>query len=257
MLQSAALAQPIPVMPVRIRAAASTVKPAVVCSSCCLQNVCLPCNLADEELDRFDRIATARRRVARGATLYHGGDRFDALYAVRSGSFKTVGVSRHGDEKITGFHLPGEILGLDAISGGRHGYNAVALEDSEVCAIPFAQLEQMALSVPALQRQLLRVLSGDISRDQGLMLLLGGMSAEQRLAAFLLSLSRRYRRLGFAADRFVLRMTREEIGNYLGLTVETVSRLFSRFQREGLIAVRQRDVELKDVDSLMEVVGRW
>jgi CRP/FNR family transcriptional regulator len=174
---------------------------------------------------------------------------------VKSGAFKTVGVSRHGDEKITGFHLAGELLGLDAISSGRYAYGAVALEDSEVCAMPFAALERLALTVPALQHQLFRALSGDISRDQGLMLLLGSMSAEQRLAAFLLSLSRRYQHLGFAAQRYTLRMTREEIGNYLGLTLETVSRLFSRFQREGLICAQQREIELRDPARLREIVG--
>ncbi|MBI1965911.1 MAG: fumarate/nitrate reduction transcriptional regulator Fnr [Betaproteobacteria bacterium] len=246
-------------MPATVRSAAAAphAKPAVACSSCCLKGVCLPCDLGQSELDSFDEITTAKRRVARGASLYHSGERFESLFAVRSGSFKTVGVSRQGDEKITGFHLPGELLGLEAISSDRYGYGSVALEDSEVCIIPFTQLEQMAMSMPALQHQLLRLLSGDISRDQGLMLLLGSMSAEQRLSAFLLSLSRRHKRLGFAANRFVLRMTREEIGNYLGLTLETVSRMLSRFQREGLVAVQQREIELKNVDGLMDMVGHW
>ena len=259
---SAATAQLIPIMTARTGSAAMMrlalpARPAAVCANCCLQTVCLPCSLADDELDRFDEIATVKRRIARGATLYRGGESFDALYAVRSGAFKTVGVSGHGDEKITGFYLPGEILGLDAISCDRHGYSAVALEDSEVCVIPFAQLERMAQAMPNLQRQLLRVLSGDIARDQGLMLLLGKMTAEQRLAAFLLRLSRRHQRLGFSASRFVLRMTREEIGNYLGLTVETVSRLITRFQREGLIVVQQREIELKDAGALANLVGQW
>jgi CRP/FNR family transcriptional regulator len=261
MLQNAVLSQPIPILPARPRRdatvhAASPAKAATACSACCVQGVCLPCNLNGSELTRFGEIATAKRRVQRGASLYHNGDRFESLYAVRSGAFKTVGVSRDGTEKITGFHLPGELLGLDAINGGSHG-RAVALEDSEVCIIPFAQLEQMALGVPALQHQLLRLLSGDISRDHGLMLLLGSMTAEQRLAAFLLSLSRRHQRLGYAGDRFMLRMTREEIGNYLGLTLETVSRLLSRFQREGLVAVHQRDIEILGKERLMEMVGHW
>jgi CRP/FNR family transcriptional regulator, anaerobic regulatory protein len=230
---------------------------ALACASCCLKEVCLPCDLGRSDLDSFGEMATARRRVARGASLYHGGDRFDFIYAVRSGSFKTVGVSRNGDEKITGFHLPGEFLGIEAINSGRHGCSAVALEDSEVCILPFAALEKMAMSTPALQHRLLQLVSGDVSHDQGLMPLLGGMSAEQRLAAFLLSLSRRHQRLGFSASRFVLRMTREELGNYLGLTLETVSRLLSRFQRECLIAVQQRDVELKSAERLMEMAGHW
>jgi CRP/FNR family transcriptional regulator len=229
----------------------------VGCASCCLQGVCLPSNLERLELERFDAIVAQKRKVSRGAALYRNGDTFEALYAVRSGAFKAVGVSREGDEKITGFYLPGEMLGLDSISAGRHHYDAIALEDSDVCVIPYAQLEQMAASTPGLQRQLFRVLSSDISRDQGLMLLLGSMSAEQRLAAFLMSLSRRYQRMGFAANCFVLRMTREEIGNYLGVTLETVSRLMSRFQRSGLITVQQRDIELNDVERLMELVGHW
>lgn len=228
---------------------------ATACSACCLKGVCLPCDLATPELDHFDQVASSRRRVARGASLYHNGDGFDSLYAVRSGAFKTVGVSRQGEEKITGFHLPGELLGLEAISSGRHGYSAVALEDSEVCVLPFAQLERMATSMPALQHQLFRVLSGDISRDEGLLLLLGSMAAEQRLAAFLLSLARRHKRLGYSDTRFTLRMTREEIGNYLGLTLETVSRLLSRFQREALITVHQREIELRNPARLREIVG--
>jgi CRP/FNR family transcriptional regulator len=206
-------------------------------------------------MSRFGEIANAKRRVARGSSLYHAGDKFEFLHAVRSGAFKTVGLSRNGDEKVTGFHLSGELLGTEAINSGRYAYSAVALEDSEVCAIPFAALEKMSLGVPVLQHRLFRVLSGDISRDQGLMLMLGSMTAEQRLAAFLLSLSRRYERLGYAPNRFVLRMTRDEIGNYLGLTLETVSRVFSRFQRMGLLRVHQRDIDLLDVQALRELVG--
>ena len=228
---------------------------AASCGSCCLRGVCLPCGMSEAELNRFDELISTKRKVTRGSTLYRAGERFEAVYAVRSGGFKTVGNSRHGDEKITGFHLPGEMLGLDAINSAQHSYDAVALEDSEVCVFPFAQLEAAAMKSPALQHQLFRTLSSDISRDSGLMLLLGAMNAEQRLAAFILSLSRRYQRLGFAPNRFVLRMTREEIGNYLGLTIETVSRLFSRFQREGLLGLQQRDVEIRNPDALRNLVG--
>lgn len=241
----------------RVKAVTPAGRNTVACASCCLQSVCLPGDLGASDLERFGEIATTKRKVARGTSLYRAGDPFDALYAVRSGAFKTVGVSHIGDEKVTGFHLPGELLGLEAINAGRHGYEAIALEDSEVCAIPFAALEKMALAVPALQSKLFRVLSGDIARDHGLMLLLGSMSAEQRLAAFLLSLSRRYQRLGFSAERFMLRMTRDEIGNYLGLTLETVSRLLSRFQKEGVIGVRQRAIEIQDAARLRERVGHW
>ena len=230
---------------------------AISCSSCCLRGVCLPCGLSSAKLPELDELTTVKRRIARDAPLYHVGDAFDALYAVRSGAFKTSGISSNGEEKITGFYLPGEVLGLDAINSERHHYGATALEDSEVCVIPFARLTELTLRIPQLQRQLFRLLSRDIARDHGLMLLLGSMTAEQRLAAFLLSLSRRYKQLGYAADRFVLRMTRADIGNYLGLTLETVSRILSRFQREGLIAVNQRELELRNFDGLMAIVGHW
>lgn len=229
----------------------------VSCSSCCLKGVCLPRGLSAERLVKLDDLRIVKRRVARAASLYRAGDGFEAVYAVRSGAFKTTGISSNGVEKITGFHLSGEVMGLDAINNERHNYSAVALEDSEVCVIPYAELTEMTLHVPELQQELFRLLSRDISRDHGLMLLLGSMTAEQRLAAFLLGLSRRYKRLGYSADCFILRMTREDIGNYLGLTLETVSRLMSRFQRDGLVAVQQREVTFRDSTRLREIVGQW
>lgn len=236
---------------------ATTVGAMSACSNCGHQGVCLPAGLSSADRSDLDELTAVKRRVRRGAALYYNGDKFDALYAVRSGAFKTVGALSDGREKITGIHLSGEVMGLDAISNAHHTYRAIALEDSEVCAIPFAKLEELARRIPQLQHRLLQMLSSDIARDHGLMLLLGSMTAEQRLAAFLLSLSRRYKRLGYAAHRFILRMTRQEIGNYLGLALETVSRLMSRFQRDGLISVQQREVELKDAGTLTEIVGNW
>jgi CRP/FNR family transcriptional regulator, anaerobic regulatory protein len=230
---------------------------AVSCSKCCLRGICLPRGLDADSLGHMDQLTRLKRKVARGATLYRTGDHFDAVYAVRSGAFKSVGISRNGLEKVTGLHLPGEVMGLEAISTRKHRYEAIALEDSEVCVIPFAQLTQLALRLPELQAQLLRTVSGDISRDQALMLLLGSLDAEQRLAAFLLSLSKRYQNLGYSPTRFSLRMTREEIGSYLGLTLETVSRVMSRLNRNGVIKAQQRDIELKDHQALEEKVGHW
>jgi len=256
MLHSPAPAHPIPLTRSSINPAEQAPRVTIAASTCCLESLCLPCGPKGQGQNRFDDLVTTKHRIAREGSVYRSGDAFEFLYAVRSGAFKSVGLSRHGDEKVTGFHLPRDMLGLDAISAGRYGYDAVALEDSEVCAIPFAALEVLSFTKPVLQRQLLRMLSSDISRDQGLMLLLGSMTAEQRLAAFLLSLSRRYQRLGFAADRFILRMTREDIGSYLGLALETISRVLSRFQREGLIAVRQREIELRNAGSLRDMVGQ-
>ncbi len=257
MPQRGAVARPFQMTSFRINPAATASNAMATCPSCSRRGVCLPCGLSGPELDQFSDVVATRRRIAQGASVYRGGDTFKFLYAVRSGAFKTLSFSRHGGQKVTGFQLAGEVLGLEAIGAGRHDYDAVALEDSEVCAIPFAALERLSLAMPALQRQLFRTLSNDISRDQGLMLLLGGMAAEQRLAAFLLSLSRRYQRLGFAADRFIMCMSRGEIGNYVGLTLETVSRVFARFQREGLIGVNRREIELKNAGSLRNRVDHW
>jgi CRP/FNR family transcriptional regulator len=178
-----------------VKTVAQAATATVSCSTCCLKGVCLPHGLNTDGVGHLDQLTRLKRRILRGSTLYRTGDGFASLYAVRSGSFKSVGISRSGTEKVTALHLPGEIMGLDAISARQHGYDAIALEESEVCVIPFAQLTQLALRLPELQAQLLRIVSGDISRDQGLMLLLGSMDAEQRIAAFLLSLSKRYQRL--------------------------------------------------------------
>ena len=240
-------------VPTTVRAEAGTA--AVSCSKCCLKGVCLPHGLNPDGVGHLEELTRLKRKIVRGSTLYRTGDGFAALYAVRSGSFKSVGISRSGTEKVTGLHLPGEIMGLEAISSRQHGYDAIALEDSEVCVIPFAQLSQLALRLPELQAQLLRIVSGDISRDRGLMLLLGSMDAEQRIAAFLLSLSKRYQRLGYSSTRFGLRMTRDEIGSYLGLTLETVSRVISRMQKAGSIGAHQREIEVKDMQALQDKVG--
>ena len=225
------------------------------CAGCFHRSACLAAVAAGSEQGTPEQLVSIRRKLARGAVLYRAGDRFEALYAVHSGGFKTVGRLTHGEEKITGFFLPGELIGLEGIDSTQHGYEAVALEDSEVCVIPFARLDAAAQRFPEMRREIFRLLSRDISRDHGLMLLLGVMTAEQRLATFLLNLSRRYARLGFDPERFILRMSREEIGSYLGLTLETVSRNLSRFHRRGLLLAHQREIELKDVAALRELAG--
>ena len=227
----------------------------VTCSGCNMREFCLPTGLGGEDLARIEQLVYARRRVRRGETLFRAGDEFSSIYAIRSGCFKTAAISADGREQVTGFHLPGELLGMDGIgSGGYHG-SAVALEDSEVCVLPFALAEALGREIPALQRHLHCVLSREIVRDHGVMMLLGSMRAEERLAAFLLNLSRRFRRRGWSPTEFHLRMTREEIGGYLGLKLETVSRLFSKFQEDGLIEVQQKHVRIRDVAGLEALLG--
>ncbi len=226
-----------------------------VCASCNLREICLPLGLSKQELDYIDgRMVATRRKVHRGAALYQAGDRFESLYAVWTGFFKTSDASKDGRDQVTGFQLGGELLGLDGIASGRHEVDAVALEDSQVCVIPFDALQSLATEVPSLQLQLHRIMSGEIVRNHSVMLLLGSMYAEERLAAFLLNLTHRLQARGFSASALLLRMTREEIGSYLGLTLETVSRTFSKFQHEGLLFVRNRQIRITDPVGLQHVV---
>ncbi len=247
------MTQPRPTIPI---APASNALVRAACKACSLQELCLPVGLSDDEIDQLDRIISARQSARRGTYLYRIGDPFRNLYAVRSGAFKTVDISEDGSEKITGFYLSGEILGLDAISTERQNFGAIALEDSEVCVVPFPRLEELLREIPALQHHFHKIMSRDIVRDQGLMLLLAGMKADARLSAFLIGLAQRYASRGYSATRFRLRMTREEIGSYLGLTLETVSRLFSRFAEEGLIRVDRRELEIVDQKGLRAIVDQ-
>jgi len=227
----------------------------VACSSCNLRELCLPVGFSDQELQRLDGMVATRLRVRRGDTLFRSGDPFEAVYAVRTGFFKTRVSSEDGRDQVTGFQMAGELLGLDGISTDRHSCDAVALEDSQVCVIPYGQLEQLSREFTDLQRQFHKIMSREIVRDQGVMLLLGSMRAEERLAAFLLNLTQRLQARGFSPTSLVLRMTREEIGTYLGLKLETVSRCFSRFQEEGVLEVKQRQIRIVDHDALRRMVN--
>lgn len=194
-----------------------------------------------------------RRRVAREECLFKSGEPFRNLYEIRFGHFTTRHITGTGAQRITGFQMAGEVLGLDAISGGAYGYDAMALDDSEVFEIPFEDLENLIIAVPSLLRVFHGVVSDEIARAQNVMLLLGKMRAEQRMAVFLIDLSARYAALGYASTRFQLRMPRKDIGNYLGLTIESVSRLLSCFQRKGLVRVDKREVTLIDRTLLNEI----
>jgi CRP/FNR family transcriptional regulator len=228
----------------------------VTCSSCNLRELCLPGTLAAEDMARAENLVYARRRVKRGEALFQSGAEFNAVYAIRSGFFKKSLVDGEGREQVTGFYMGGELIGLEGIGAGAYHGTAMALEDSEVCILPYALIEQMAREVPALQRQLHAVLSREIVRDHGVMMLLGSMRAEERLATFLINLSRRFVRRGYSASEFHLRMTREEIGSYIGLKLETVSRLFSRFQADALIEVEQKHIRILDIAGLERVLAR-
>ncbi len=238
-----------PVVPIRAEAFK------VACSNCNLRELCLPVGLSDPDLERLDELVAKRRSVTRGDALFRTGDSFQSLYAVRTGFFKTCVSSEDGRDQVTGFQMAGELLGLDGISHDRHNCDAIALEDSQVCVIPFGQLEELSRDFTPLQHQFHKIMSREIVRDHGMMLLLGSMRAEERLAAFLLNLTQRLQARGFSASSLILRMTREEIGSYLGLKLETVSRTFSKFQDDGLLEVKQRHIRILDDVGLRQLIS--
>ena len=226
------------------------------CATCSMRTLCLPVGLTETDVDELEGLLGNRTKLKKGDTLFHNGSPFTALYAVKLGSLKTTVLSDDGREQVAGYHMAGDLLGLDGMGDDRHGCEAIALEDSELCVLPFMRIEELARHVPALQHNLHKFMSREIERDHRVMLLLGSMRAEERLAAFLLNLSERYKARGYSSTEFVLRMTREEIGSYLGLKLETVSRLFSKFQEEGLVMVAGRSIKIIDMPVLKQLVGQ-
>jgi CRP/FNR family transcriptional regulator len=227
----------------------------IACSNCNLRELCMPLGLNTEELDKIDTVVEIRRRIKRGSRLYSNGDRFTSLFAIRTGFFKTCVNTEDGRNQVTGFQMAGEIMGLDGIVNDHHTCDAVALEDAEVCVMPFERIEELSREVVSLQRHVHKIMSREIVREHGVMLLLGSMRAEERLAAFLLNLVQRLHARGFSASELLLRMTREEIGSYLGLKLETVSRTFSKFVEEGIVEVKQRHVRILDTQALKLIVN--
>nr|WP_300988377.1 fumarate/nitrate reduction transcriptional regulator Fnr [Thiocapsa sp.] len=227
----------------------------IACRNCSLSSLCLPMGLAPDDVERLDEIVKRTRPLHRGDFLFRDGDRFRSLYVVKTGSVKAFAPSPEGGEQVLGFHLPGEVIGLDAIDKDIHACSAKVLETSAICEIPFTRLEELTATIPSLQHQMFRLLSKEIGHDTDMLLLLGKKNAEERLAAFLLSLSKRLHKRGLSATDFYLSMSRHEIGNYLGLAVETVSRLFTRFQDDGLMNVDRKHIQLLDVSTLESLVG--
>jgi CRP/FNR family transcriptional regulator len=227
----------------------------VRCATCSVRELCLPIGLAPDAMRELDALITIRRHFKKGASVFHSGDRFAALYAIRSGSCKVTVPSEEGREQVSGYHIMGDIMGFDGIGSGRHGGQAIALEDTEVCEIPFDHLEELCQRWAPLQHNLHRLLSREVTRDENLLLVLGSMPAEERVVAFLLNLSDRYRQRGYSSTKFLLRMTRREIGSYLGLKLETVSRVFSHLQQQGAIKVEKKAVQLVNLPALRAMMN--
>ncbi len=223
------------------------------CATCAARPFCLPSTLRPENLRLLDFVVVSRRLVHRGQALYRAGDALDALYPIHAGFFKSAVVSRDGSEHVTGLRMTGDVLGLDGIASGRHTSDAVALDQSEVCIVPYRNLLDQSLHSPPLQRALHDVLGRELARDQEHVVLLGGMWGVQRVAAFLLDVAQRLQARGFSRTEFELRMTRREMGSYLGMELETVSRILSRLERERMIAVDRGHVTIRDPDGLARI----
>lgn len=224
--------------------------PTVSCAQCRLNAICLPISLHIEDIDRVNNIIQRGRPLQKGESLFRTKDDFTAIFAVRSGSVKTIAITDDGQEQVTGFYLPGEILGMDGISTNVHTNTAIAMETTAICEIPFSQMEGLTSSIPSLQRHMFKILGKEISADQQLITLLSKSSADEKVATFLLSISSRNHRRNLSATSFRLPMSRADIGNYLGLTVETVSRCLSRFQKQGLISADKREIDLTNIEDL-------
>ena len=239
-----------------VPATAPLAKAKLGCTTCAMRKACVASELGGAALLRFEDHVHTKRRIRTGEHLYRAGDPATSLYAVRSGFLMTSTVARDGREQVTAFHLLGDIVGIEVIGGGTQASDAVALEDTEVCELPLSSLEHLAAEIPQVRRTLYRLIGERFQSERDAMLLLGSMRAEERVATFLLNLGRRYETRGFSGRRFILRMSRADIGSHLGLRLETVSRVFSRFQAEGLLHVDSRSVEILDSEALSLVIGR-
>ncbi|WP_321913651.1 helix-turn-helix domain-containing protein [Paraburkholderia sp. J11-2] len=235
------------------RAPQAGTQPSARCSGCAMRHLCMPQGLPAEDLPRLEALICGARKVRRGEALYRSGDRFDSLYAVRSGSLKTLIVNRDGREQITGLRLAGDALGLDGIATDVHAFSAVALEDSSICTLPYAALKTLCRESGTMQDRLHRLMGDQFNQEASQMMVLGSLAAEERVAAFLLDVSSRNWQRGYSQAEFRLRMSREDMGSYLGITLETVSRILSRFQKRGLIDAQGKLIRICDIEGLQTV----
>lgn len=227
----------------------------VSCNTCSLSSLCLPVSLNLTEMEKLDDIIEKSKPLKKGEHLFNQGGAFEYVYAIRAGTIKTYTITNEGEEQITGFYFPGELVGMSGFDNNEYPVSAKILETTTVCEIPFERLDDLSGQLPELRRQLLRTMSKEIREEQQMMLLLSKKNAEQRIATFLIKLSQRFKLRGYSETSFRLSMSRNEIGNYLGLAVETVSRIFTRFQKSGLLHVEGKEVNINDLDKLYELSG--
>jgi len=225
----------------------------VTCGNCRLNTICMPVSLHVDDIDRLNNIIQRGKALSKGEYLFRANDPFNAVYAVRSGAIKSMLLSENGDEQITGFYLPGEILGMDGLATNVHSNSVIALETSSVCEIPFQQLEELSVQLPSLQRHFLQLMSREISQEQKMITLLNKNKAESRIASLLLSISARNSSRNLSATSFILPMSRSDLGNFLGLTIETVSRTFASLQQKQLLQVNKKEIIICDITALQKL----
>lgn len=227
----------------------------VSCSQCSLTQLCLPRGLHQDEFDHLTSIVKRERPLEKGEPLFELGQPFKSLYAIRTGSVKVFLPTNDGEEQIVGFHMPGELLGFDGMGHDKHSCSAIALESTSVCELPYTRLHELCHEIPGLSEHFMTLMSNEIADEHAMMLMLAKKSAEERLATFLLSLSARFHRRGFSPKQFNLTMSRNDISNYLGLAVETVSRIMTHLQEEQIINVDRRFVSILDMARLRGIAG--
>jgi len=229
----------------------------ISCKECSLNALCLPAALDETEVGKLDEIVRRARPLQRNQRIYEIGDEFTSIYAVRSGAIKAFSIDENGEEQVIGFYLPGEIFGLDAIYSNRQVSSAKALETSAICELPFDQVSSLSAEIPNLQNHVYRVMSGEIQADQQLQLLLSKKTAEERIGTFLMNLSTRYSQRRLSPNSFRLPMARTDIGNYLGLAVETVSRVFTRMQNNDILKVDGKEVSIINQHHLCDIAHNF
>lgn len=227
----------------------------ISCGNCRLNTLCLPISLHIDDIDRLNDIVQRSKPLQKGEYLYRANDHFSSLFAIRSGAVKAITLSDNGEEQVTGFYLPGEVVGMEGLAGDRYTNSVIALETASICEIPFHSVEELSIRIPSLQRNIFQLMGREITHDQQIITLLSKSTAEQRIATLLLSISTRNHRRHLSATSFSLPMSRTDIGNFLGLTIETVSRVFTRLQKQGILEVNRKDIMINDVDELRSVAN--
>lgn len=227
----------------------------VSCGNCRLNTLCLPISLHIDDIDRLNEIVQRGKPLQKGEYLYRANDRFASIFAIRSGAVKAITLSDNGEEQVTGFYLPGEVVGMEGLAEDRYTNSVIALETASLCEIPFNRVEELSKKIPSLQRHIFQLMGREITRDQQIITLLSKSTAEQRIATLLLSISSRHNRRHLSATAFSLPMSRTDIGNFLGLTIETVSRVFTRLQKQGILEVNRKDIVINDIDELRSIAS--